>query len=258
MADFFEADFAGSGTLNGYTPEIGTLTAPTPIDLDDGTTIQTDTAASVLTALVRDGAGNVNYNWNENEAYYSILKFTDAPVGDYYFEQRWRLDPSVTVFDILLGVRASPMIVGGWADAVNFFGGLFRFSGDGTIQAGTMNASNGSTGNDLNYTSSDYGSGMRDFVLRFEVSGSDYVVKVDGVIVDSGTIVDPDGNFTGAERANYTALSYSQNLTLDWSDDGGGPGTGSTYLPQWQGAKLGTFAPGVFWKDYVMTHEIDS
>lgn len=248
MSDWFVANFNGSGTLAGYTPEIGTITAPL-VDLLDGTIVQSS-ATGVLAGQELDGAGAVNYDYASTSQLSAILGLPDALVTDYYSEETWLLDPTVTQLDVYLPMRVSPMVTGGWPNGYNFFGPQFYFPGDGTIQVGRAYASNGGFHSDTaGYTSPSFGSGAQSFVLRAELIGTSYYFFVNGALVTSGPITDPDGNFITA-TGNLAAFQYLDGW--DMAD------LGNIFLAKWLGAKSGPIPPGIFWMLRVATTEFDS
>lgn len=203
MAEFFRAEFSGSGDLSGYTPDTGGAFTYPAVDLDNGYFSNTassyamgglaDTVLGGGYALADDTPSGVLDTSGGQQI--SVFQPGTAPTGaDFAMEMVFAVDPSTDGGDVLLAARGSLMTVSPWAGAQNFWGAIASFPGDGTCNILTDYASDGygDLGGTIVDTVSGLGSGLQSHTLRLEVEGTERRIYFDSVLINTDTVVDPN------------------------------------------------------------------
>lgn len=255
MTITFKALLNGSGTLNGYTPEVGTVSTPQI----DGIQTPPFTPTNALTAVVRDGSGGAQLDKSVLGGYDGVeLKLPDAGGDDQYLEVVLSLIPinqSVTL--TLLGRAAtSPTDFNfnyGWYGQFNCglsvgiedrF--LVRAGASRPDGMGGLESEPNPPGYDEGYSVSYPSLSPVTVTFRAEFSGNAYNVLIDGVTVLTGSI--PAGYLLSNEnyiRIQTPGASYDDgnNYTLNLSN--------MKILSMEAGSTA-----GVFWTNYVLNAEL--
>lgn len=220
MSDFYKDLLNGSGTLSGRTPDTGTaLTAPA-LNLDDGTFVQASGNAA-LAAMILDGLGAAQWDQSVEAANVGYFKLPTPPGADYFLEVVMLAAPFAQTFRIYLMARASTMVTGAWdADSINFLG--IGLAADATFDYVDVHYAEASDGSATNFDSAatysspsgSYPAGNHTITFRLEVEGAVWRAVLNGEVVDTGAITDP--NFTAAGNA-YIGFAFLDAFSADLS-----------------------------------------
>lgn len=198
--DFFLANFDGDAgiTLIDYVPDIGVKFDDAPVNLDDSGQYYRD---SDLSMVLLDGTGAAILDPAlVAPAYHAFsLKPNPQPVqADYFVEvaiARMTPDDFITG---LIAVRATPMTVGAWPDAVNYVGLQFyaynETGSSGLVQVQDYSASDGSyssAGDSANATYSNTIGDTIGLTFRIEVKGMHRTHKLNGMTIFEEDMTNP-------------------------------------------------------------------
>lgn len=242
MSDFYKDLYAGTGTLDGRTPDVGTAVLAPTIDLADGSYMQA-VGDNLLTGLVVSG-GAFQMDNTVCVSGQVIIEFPEPPTADYFVEIIVSATPTALsgVFISTIG-RTSPEAANA-PDGVNFVGAYYALGSD-AVDVTEWTSLEGLSGYGSGGASDpDYPAGPYTIVLRTEFDGNTIRYKVDGTTIHTYTIVDTEYEVPGKvyvmiECGSFTAdLSDISFLSIRLGD-----------LPE---------VAGSFWTSFVKTNEVDA
>lgn len=258
MADFIVANFDGTGTLTGYTPDTGSaFTAPSMNNIPDGTFGHGLSNTAMLAYLTRVSAGSfkqiIANPWGDD---YFLYNPTVPPSPDYYLESVLLLDPAATINAYLS--HCHRIILGTGGDTGYFDCVTVRFGVDETdhthrriggcfaeCQLDTSGAPFASIVNSVNVVSQPIALGAAASVkLRSEIEGFLIRAFADDVLIFTADLSDGTSYFSGAGKTGWSFQFESSGTYSASAYDSLKAGT--DFIPP---------PPGDFWQDFIKTVE---